>query len=713
MSRFMVHHFHPSISRSNAMYGQKTVVTLAAGTLVLSAVFGCWQQSSGLAAESPYGRRMEVSPLPTDVDWINTAGPLRLEQLRGKFVLLDFWTYCCINCMHILPELKKLERAYPDTLVVIGVHSAKFETEQDSQNIAEAVLRHDVEHPVVNDHNREIWKLFGVRAWPTLLLIDPEGYAVWGQSGETTFEKLDAVIRRGLPYYRKKGVLDETPLRFELEAHSAAKTPLRFPGKVLADDSGERLFIADSGHHRIVVATADGQLVDTIGSGTRGAADGDFASASFNQPQGMAFSGGELYLADTENHLIRRIDLRKRRVETIAGTGRQNRQRPVFGRSGRPRNLALSSPWALYLVEENLYIAMAGSHQIWRMDLSRNTLGPYAGNGREDIVDGPLLPDEAYQMGFASFAQPSGLASDGTWLYVADSEGSSIRAVPLDPRREVHTVVGTADLRSARLFTFGDVDGPASRARLQHPLGVVFVNDMLYVADTYNNKIKRIDPTTGRVETVAGTAEPGLADNPAQFDEPAGISAARSKLYVADTNNHAIRVIDPEAGFHVSTLEIEALDAPAADTESNAPADFQADAIHKLEPVRISGAEGRVPIEAELDLPRGYKLNTAAPLSYRIDAVDPPEENATPLVAEERLGVWGRSEEPKLPLVLEIPLRQRAGSQTIRISLVYYYCQEGNEGLCKAGSVAWEVPLRLDDNAKQSGLKLRHRVAGD
>ncbi|MHC4179926.1 MAG: thioredoxin-like domain-containing protein [Planctomycetota bacterium] len=522
-------------------------------------------------SQPPFRQRVKVQPFPEGLEWINTATPLQPNDLRGKFVLLDFWTYCCINCMHVLPELKKLEKAYPRELVVIGVHSAKFEGEKETQNITEAVLRYNVEHPVVNDSALVIWRRFAIRAWPTLLLIDPEGYAVWANSGETTFDELDAVMKKAVPYYRKKGLLVERPTEYELEAEKAEPTPLRFPGKILADPTDGRLFIADSNHNRIVVTRLDGSLLRTIGAGTIGRADGDYATAQFQQPQGMALDGQTLYVADTENHLVRKVDLAKRRVTTVAGLGRQARQAPPPGSLAKPLRTALSSPWALWIHKGDLYIAMAGLHQIWKMRLDGSGIGVYAGNGREDIVDGPLLPGRSFRIGSSSFAQPSGLASDGRWLYVADSEGSSIRAVALDPRREVKTVVGTAHLPAGRLFTFGDVDGRGRPVRLQHPLGVVYYEGKLYVADTYNNKIKVIDPGDGSTRTLAGSGRQGRSTPPPTFDEPAGITAADGKLFVADTNNHTIRVIDlghrsaGEVGDgKVSTLSIPGLEPPEA-----------------------------------------------------------------------------------------------------------------------------------------------------
>lgn len=534
------------------------VVFAALAAMLLMAPLAQAQKSP----DSPFPERIKVAEFPEGVTWLNTPQPIELQQLRGKFVLLDFWTYCCINCMHLLPELKKLEKAYPNELVVIGVHSAKFSGEQDSKNIAEAIQRYEIRHPVMNDANHVLWDRLGINVWPTLLLIDPEGYAVWGKTGETTFEKLDEVLKPAVAFYGRKELLDRRPL--DLSHPPEADTPLRFPGKVLADEARSRLFIADSNHNRVVIARLDGTLIETVGSGAIGRSDGNFTLAEFNHPQGMALRGESLYVADTENHLLRKVDLAARKVTTVAGVGQQARKPAPPGRLAKPLDAPLASPWDLLVLKDSLYIAMAGAHQIWRMPLSGVGIGPFAGNVREDIVDGLLLPREPYQEGFCSFAQPSGLATDGTRLYVADSEGSSIRMVPLPPAKLVRTLVGTAHLAKGRLFTFGDVDGTAQTARLQHPLGVAFYRGQLYVADTYNNKIRVIDPSDGTTTTLAGTGAAGNADGTeeATFDEPAGISAAGGKLYVADTNNHRIRVIDLGAGAKVETLTIAGLTPP-------------------------------------------------------------------------------------------------------------------------------------------------------
>ncbi len=517
---------------------------LAAGLAVLGIRLLTGRPEPALAAGQAE-RRLAAPELTGGVGWLNTAAPLRLKDLRGKVVLLDFWTYCCINCIHTLPDLARLEKKYANQLVVIGVHSAKFDNEKTTENIRKAVLRYQIHHPVVNDAEMVIWRKYGVRSWPSLYLIDPEGYLYGRASGEGNYDVLDEHIGKLVRLHRKKKTLNEKPLRFELaSAHEKGDSPLFFPGKVLADAAGQRLFIADSTHHRIVITNLDGQKIAVAGTGEPGRVDGAFAKAEFNDPQGLALKGDTLYVADRKNHVIRALDLKARTVRTVAGTGEQDRGSRM--RSGPARKVGLNSPWDLCLRGHTLYIAMAGHHQIWTLDLDKDVIGPYAGNGREDIEDGPLAD--------ASFAQPSGLTTDGTHLYVADSEVSAVRSLPLaGGKGEVTTLVGRG------LFTFGDADGAGDKVRLQHALGVAYHAGKLYVADTYNSKIKVIDPARKTCTTLLGEAG-GWLTGPL-FTEPAGLSVAGDKLYVADTNGHRIRVVDLKTRA-VSTLALKGVEAP-------------------------------------------------------------------------------------------------------------------------------------------------------
>lgn len=666
-----------------------------------------------LKPANPFRQRFDMPEFPKGLDWINSK-PLSMGRLKGKFVIFDFWTFCCINCQHVLPELKKLEKQFPNELVVIGVHSAKFETEKLTENILAAVLRHEIEHPVVNDADHAIWDNLGISSWPTVLMIDPEGKAVWGRSGEFKAAEVAEVLERAIPYYRGQKLLDEKPFPLELASEQQAKTPLRFPGKILADQAGQRLFISDSNHNRIVIASLAGKLLDVIGTGIVGRADGDYKSASFDHPQGMALIKDTLYVADTDNHLLRKIDLKSKRVGTIAGTGKQARHPwpglNEFGLEedvptrfvGRPKTTAINSPWDLLIHDGDLYIAMAGPHQIWKMPLDESEIGPYAGNGREDIVDGPLLPRQPYSQGFASFAQPSGLASDGTWLYVADSEGSSIRAVPFDATQEVKTVLGTAELPFARLFTFGDEDGPAQKAKLQHCLGVAYAAGKLYVADTYNNKIKVVDAKTGNTKTLAGTGQSGKDDRAGTFDEPAGIAHAGGTLYVADTNNHLIRTIEISTG-KVSTLTINGLAPPALATAASKPS-FKGAVQEKVAAASLKPAEGHVKLKVSLEIPAGWKVNPLAPMSYWLDAAAKEGPVDRTNLGKRKL------DKPMAEFEVIVPVAGE-GKDELTVSLNYYYCQDSDDGVCKTGSVVFTVPLMIAADGSTTPAMLVHRIA--
>jgi thiol-disulfide isomerase/thioredoxin/sugar lactone lactonase YvrE len=488
--------------------------------------------------------RTEAPELDGGVAWLNTAGPIRIKDLRGKVVLLDFWTLCCINCMHVLPDLAKLEKKYPNELVVVGVHTAKFENEKNTESIRKAILRYEVSHPVVNDANMRIWRTYGSNSWPTLCLIDPEGYVVGATSGEGNYELLDRVISKLIKVHKDKKTLNEKPLKFQLaRSQENGDSPLFFPGKVLADAASKRLFIADSTHHRIVITDLAGKKIAVAGVGEPGKTDGPFDKASFNDPQGMALKGDVLYVADRRNHMIRALDLKAQTVSTIAGVGVQGQDRE-FGGPGK--NTGLNSPWDLLLHKDRLFIAMAGHHQIWTLDLATNKVAPYAGSGRENIRDGSLIT--------SCFAQPSGLATDGKTLWVADSEVSAVRAVPLEGDDEVKTVVGEG------LFEFGDVDGEGSKVRLQHALGIAYHGGKLYVADTYNSKIKVLDPVKRTSTTFLGGEAQGWLAGPV-FSEPGGICYSDGKLYVADTNAHRIRIVDLKTKT-VSTLKLQGVEAP-------------------------------------------------------------------------------------------------------------------------------------------------------
>ena len=444
--------------------------------------------------------------------------------------------------MHVFPQLRKLEKKYQKELAVIGVHSAKFPTEQETENVRMAILRYEIGHPVINDSQFQVWQAYACRAWPTIMFIDPEGRVLGKHEGEIPYDAFDRLLGEMVKEYDAKGLIDRRPLDYKLE--SVETSVLSFPGKVLADEASGRLFISDSNHNRIVQATLDGEVVQTIGGITPDLQEGDFVLAAFDHPQGLALDGDVLYVADTENHAIRKVDLAEGYVETLVGTGVQA---PFGSNGGKLKEASLNSPWDLVLLQGVLYIAMAGTHQLWSLDLAKKLVGPFAGSGRENISDGPLDS--------ATLAQPSGITTDGRTLFFVDSETSSVRKADIDPLGRVTTIVGQG------LFEFGDVDGMGPQVRLQHPLGICWYDGVLYVTDAYNHKIKKVYPNTQSSMTFLGTGQRGSQDgaaNEATFYEPGGVSVANGKLFIADTNNHAIRVADLASGG-VRTLEVRGL----------------------------------------------------------------------------------------------------------------------------------------------------------
>ncbi len=438
----------------------------------------------------------------------------------------------------MLPQLRKLERRYADTLQVVSVHSPKFPTERETENLRQAILRLRIEHPVLNDADFRYWQMFGARAWPTLYFIDPKGNVIGIHEGELTEEMAAPLIDGWLAEYEAEQLLSRIDLGLVRE--TGRDSALSFPGKVAWDDDSGRLVVSDSNNDRIIIADLDGNVSQVIGGAAAGFTDGSSSEARFNQPQGVDVVGDYVFVADNENHAIRRIDLRDGSVSTIAGTGEQARAMP----SGEPaRRTALSSPWDVAVHDDDLYIAMAGIHQIWRMPLGDaagdgSYVGPWGGSGREGIVDGPRMQSE--------LAQVSGLAPGPHGLAFADSESSGVREISWDPDGRTMTWIGKAG--QGGLFHFGDIDGGRATARLQHPLDVARVGDELYVADTFNHKIKQVYPLTENVTTLVGGHGDALGGfDELQLDEPGGLSDGPGRsLLVADTNNHRILHLDLE-----------------------------------------------------------------------------------------------------------------------------------------------------------------------
>ncbi|WP_205503549.1 thioredoxin-like domain-containing protein [Rufibacter psychrotolerans] len=458
--------------------------------------------------------RVNAPEINTRHGWLNTDRAYTLKDFRGKIVLLDFWTFGCINCQHILPDLKRLEREYARELVVIGVHSAKFDAEKRQNAIRQAILKFGIEHPVVNDADFEVWKQYAVSAWPTVVLIDPNGKVVGQKPGEGIYDIIKPHLDDLIETFGE--ALNREPFRFRPEPAEASV--LRFPSKLIAGEQGH-LYLSDSGHNRILKLDQTGQILEVMGSGEQGFADGPATQATFNEPHGLALAGHFLYVADAKNNAIRQVNLQTRNVSTVAGTGELSY---YFFHEQRGVPVNPNSPWDLALKDDQLYIASAGNHQILRMDLATQRVYRFAGTGREALADGSLQE--------AAFNQPSGLALHHHTLYVADPEASAIRAVNVN-QGSVTTLIGRG------LFEFGDEDGDFYEAYLQHCMGITAHAGQLYVADTYNGKIKVMDLAKQRIKTVV-----------AGLDEPNDVLFHQDRLWITNTNAHQLWKVNLETG---------------------------------------------------------------------------------------------------------------------------------------------------------------------
>ncbi|MEW6057770.1 MAG: thioredoxin-like domain-containing protein [Bdellovibrionota bacterium] len=584
--------------------------------------------------------------------WLNTSRALKAEDLAGRILLVDFWTFCCINCIHVIPDLKKLEAEFKDDLTVIGVHSAKFDNEKDTQSIRSAILRYEIEHAVVNDANFKIWQSFGVRAWPTLVLINPDGQIEKAFSGEGHLEALRKEITK--LRIRYEGKLNQAKLPYRLESAKLPQSLLRFPSKLAyAEDQG-LLFISDSNNNRIVAlrlkGDAEAEAAFLVGDGKMGRLDGDFGQARFDHPQGILYRKGLLYVADTENHLLRLVDLKTRKVSTLAGTGKQGFDRSVENLSAL--KTPLSSPWDLTVFgQDEILIAMAGTHQLWVYNTTKQTVRVVAGNGRESIDDG-AYPEN-------SLSQPSGVSAHEGRVYFVDSETSSLRVLE---KGKVTTLLGTG------LFDFGFKDGKQGEALLQHPLGLTAGADAVFIADSYNHAVRRYDVLARKIVTVTGTNVSGYRDGSlkeARFHEPAGLVLVGSKLYVADTNNHLIRVVDPLKG-HVRTLEIH---FEATKSERPELSKFLPHLKPSQEQLKV---QAKAQVKVKLVFQGQKKLNDKAPSWLAL--FEKTAEGKFQHIKSYRRDDFKNKNTVELPALKP--------SLQYRLQGTFYYCEPGRESLC-------------------------------
>ncbi|XP_069756102.1 NHL repeat-containing protein 2 isoform X2 [Narcine bancroftii] len=604
-----------------------------------------------------------------------------------------------------------------DGLVIVGVHSAKFPNEKVLENIQSAVLRYNITHPVVNDADANLWQELQVTCWPTLIILGPRGNMLFTLTGEGHKDKLFSFISVTLNYYKEKGEIKDHGIKLKLYKNSLPPSSLLFLGKITVDNSTGKLAIADTGHHRILVTKGNGHVLQSIGGPKSGWKDGSISEATFSSPQGILMKDNIIYVADTENHAIRRIDLTTKKVSTIAGTGVQGTDLEG-GKTGVEQSI--SSPWDLAFgsignTEDNLlFIAMAGTHQIWvifledgklpgRTECKKGTCISFAGSGNEENRNNSY-PHKA------GFAQPSGLSAAGgetNCLFVADSESSTIRSVSLKDGVVKNLVGGERD--PLNLFAFGDVDGIGIKAKLQHPLGVAWneKRNQLYVADSYNHKIKVIDPKTKQCMTLTGTGKAGNVIGPnfnqATFNEPGDVCVGENGnvVYVADTNNHQIKVLDLEMET-VSVLPITFMDV----VDSSQP--MKTKKVYRLPKSAVSVQKTPLVVRPaqtlqfhlKIELPEGAKLTEGAPSFWSLWA----EGNEWLFLGQKNEGEIVHLDK-ETEIIFLVPAQVQTNGLVLSIDVCLYFCSK-NDNICQMKGISFKQPLRFSSACEETISKV-------
>lgn len=585
-------------------------------------------------APAPRRARVRAPELIGKGGWLNTGGKeLTLADLRGKCVVVDFWTFCCVNCLHVLDELRELEEKHRDTVVIVGVHSPKFVHEAEHSAVVDAVERYGVHHPVLDDPELATWKQYAVRAWPTLVVIDPEGYVVAQHAGEGHAHAIAKLVEELEAEHEAKGTLRRGDGPYV--APEPVAGDLRFPGKALVLPSGN-LLVSDTTRHQLVELAPDGEsVVRRIGGGERG-----FGPEAFSEPQGLALlPDGSVIVADTVNHALRRFDPASGAVETVAGTGRQWWQGSPT--SGPALEVDLSSPWDVAWWQGKVWIAMAGVHQLWTWDPESDTVAVAAGTTNEGLHDGPAA--EAW------FAQPSGLAATEDRLWIADSETSSLRYVhPVgEGGYAITTAVGSG------LFDFGHRDGDAAQALLQHPLGVTALPDgSVAVCDTYNHALRRYDPASGQVTTLA-----------TDLREPSDAVLVGDDIVVVESARHRLtRLRLPEEAVRVDAV------------------------AHRTRRAATEVAPGTLRLDIVFQAPSGQKLDTRYGPSTRLLVSSTPPELLT---AGDGAGT---------DLFRELALNPALTEGVLHVSAMAASCDDDPENeypACHVHQQDWGVPLTV------------------
>lgn len=609
--------------------------------------------------------------------WFNVSRPLELSDLKDRIILLDFWTYACVNCTQTIPEIKKLEKEFGSKITVIGVHSGKFDNEKDFASIKKAILKHDITHPVINDSQLRVWNNFQVTAWPTFILINPHGNVVKTYVGENEAEKIKGDVKKLISKFKYQ--INRDPLPIVFEKFGMIGNVLDFPTKLqyAADFSYKSrhvpaIFIANSGQNNIVVSSLTGDIITKIGSTKEGFEDGSFDVASFREPQGLLYSDGKLYVADKGNHALRVVDFKEGKVSTLIGSGQKGEgvEKSEFIEA---KNFDLASPTDIEFFPDknNIAIANSGTHQILSYNIQKQMISILAGNGSEGIDDGKY-PEN-------SLAQTSDMSAYGRKLYFVDSESSSLRV--LDENGDVKTLIGKG------LFEFGQANGDKSKALMQHPLGLVVDDTGAYISDSFNHVIRKYDFASKQIRNLIGAGKRGAnVGGNTQFDEPEGIVTVLDRFYVADSNNNRILIVGR------GTLNSELLDIMP-------PLKLPKEGFLQYLPNLQKSADAKVKTDSEIaikiNVKEGWKINETGP-SF-INLLEMVKDTKANMVTSFD---WHsiKAKEMKLP-------KLESGKDYLLQGTIYY-CEDKKNSLCYIKSYEQKVTADSDEKAAEIEIKL-------
>jgi sugar lactone lactonase YvrE len=456
--------------------------------------------------------------LPSSLEWLN-APPQSVASHRGRVLALVFWNAASAYCHTLIGELARLQARYPVGLSIVGIHQPKFDAELLAGRVLKAANALGIAFPVANDRAWTTWQHYGVQSWPSVALVDTRGRLRRMVAGDHQLAELDSAVAALIEEVGGAVMAAEPGRRTGAEP----RLPLSFPSGLAITDS--HLYVADTGHHRVLECTHAGRVLREFGTGHGDFVDGTFDSAAFLRPRGLCVVRELLYVADTGNHSLRRVRLLDGRVDTVLGSGQAGLVREGSQLPGAA--LPLNQPWSVIASQERVFIAMAGSNQVWEFDQGQARLKLLAGSGELGIADGPARS--------AMFAHPAGLAAVQQTLYVVDSATSAIRAIQM-AQSQVQTLVGQG------LYEFGDHDGLRRDARLQYPLALALdpSTPVLWIADSYNGSLRKLRLGGGEMTT---------HDLPRPLDAPAAIVAGAGSLWIANTGAHEVLRYDLASGL--------------------------------------------------------------------------------------------------------------------------------------------------------------------